>query len=299
MKIECPACSASGTINESKMADAGSEVTCPRCGKRFNVRRERTGVEIIQQRERMTCPKCGCEQPLLETCAICGIVIKNYLQTQVRQQEKERLEYVKLRTATRDVDAWYSNLFDRQLSTLLVRVLSLLVLLGVFMTCSVNSAKRNRLHAENGAGMGKTTERNTVASPERNDAVFRDRFSTVVDLMTANTDACLGQLYNYKTSWQHNSQPNFLTENLSDSLERINMQHREVKSAVTSLPTPSNKYYACYVKLKELSHQNRQVCGMANAYTTYFHDFNERVSNFNFEFNRIRADLHECKNTIN
>jgi len=299
MKIECPACSASGNIDESKVPEEGRRVVCPRCSTHFDVRKERTGAEIIQQRQRMVCPKCGCEQPLLETCAICGIVIKHYIQTRVRQQEKERLEFVRLRTATRDVDAWYSNLFDRRISSLVVRVLSLLVLLGLFMTCSMNSAKRNRFYAEHTAELRKSTEGNSAnRSSERNDSVFADRFGTAVDLIISNTDACIGQNYNYKTSWYQNSQPCFLTESLSNNLSRINLQRREAESAVNRLPTPSRKYQACHVTIKEMANLNRQVCGMANDYKTHYQDFSERLSNFNFEFSRLKAELNECTNGI-
>lgn len=233
---------------------------------------------------------------MTETCAVCGIVMKNYLQTQVRQQEKERLEFVKLRTATRDVDAWYSNLFDRRLSSMLVRVLSLLFLLGLFMTCSMKTAKRNKFYAENTAEMRKAAEgqsRNVL--PERNDSDFRERFNSVVDLLVSNTDACFSQNYNYKTTWYQNAQPYFLTEYLTDNLGSINRRRREAEAAFSRLPTPSKKYFDCYVKVKGLSNLHSEVCGLANAYSTYFPDFNEKLSNINFEFSKTKDELNACR----
>ncbi len=296
MRIECPVCSASGNIDESKVPAEGREVTCPRCSNLFRVWPLRSGVEIIQQRERMVCPKCSCEQAMAEICAICGIVIKNYLQTQVRQQEKERLEFVKLRTATRDVDAWYSNLFDRRLSSLLVRVLSLLVLLGFFMTCSMNSARRNKFYAENTTEMRKAAEgQGHNVSPERNDNDFKERFNPVVDLLVTNTDACMTQNYNYKSSWYQNAQPYFLTESLSDSLGAINRRRIEADSAFSRLPTPSKNYFDCYVKVRGLSNLHGEVCGLANSYRNYYPDFSERLSNFSFEFNKTKDELYACR----
>ena len=299
MKIECPTCAASGTVDESKLPEEGRQLTCPRCKSLFNVCPPRSGVEIIQQRERMVCPKCGCEQSVAAMCAVCGIVVKNYTQSQVRQQEKERLEFVKLRTETRDVDAWYSNLFDRRLSTLLVRVLSLLVLLGFFMTCSMNSAKKNRFYAEKAAERENNAEREgRNASLERNDNDFKERFPAVVDLLVSNTDACLTQNYHYKTTWYLNAQPYFLTENLSDSLGDINRRGAEAGSALGRLPTPSKKFYDCYVKVKRLSSLHGDVRALANAYNTYFPDFSERLSNLNFEFSKIKDEINVCRDKL-
>lgn len=299
MKIECPTCAASGTIDESKLPEEGRQLTCPRCKSLFNVCPPRSGVEIIQRRERMVCPKCGCEQSVAEMCSVCGIVVKNFTRTQVRQQEKERLEFVKLRTATREVDSWYSELFDRRLSTLLVRVLSLLVLLGVFMTCSMNSAKRNRFLAENTAEMKKVTEgQGRNISPERNDNDFKERFNVVVDLLVSNTDACLTQNYIYKTSWYQSGQPCFLTDNLADSLGAINRRKAEANSAFGRLPTPSKKFFDCYVKVRGLSNLHGEVCGLANSYSTYYPDFSERLSNFNFEFSKTKDELNVCRDSL-
>lgn len=299
MRIECPACSASGTIDESKVPLEGREVICPRCGKRFEVHREKTAVEIIQQRERAVCPKCGCEQPLAEICAICGIVIKNYMRTQIRQQEKERLELSSLRTATRNVDAWYKDLFDRRLGSLLTRVLSLLILLVIFMTCSMNSAKRNRIFAENTAEMRKATEgQGNKASQEKNDSVFREKFLNAADLMINSTDACIGQIYNYKTSLSQGYQGTYLSGNTMENLNRINMQRSQASSAVNALPYPSEKYHDCYTKMRELSNINGQVCGMVREYTSFYQGLNERLSSLNFEFSKIRNDLNVCKDTV-
>jgi predicted Zn finger-like uncharacterized protein len=299
MKIECPVCSASGNVDESKVPQEGREVTCPRCKNCFKIFPERSPVETIQKRERMVCPKCSCEQPMADTCAICGITVKEYLQTQLHQQDKERLEFVKLRSETRQVDAWYSNLFDRRLSSLVVRVLSLLVLLGIFMTCSMNSAKRNRYYAENTAEMRKATEGpNRSASPERNDSVFKERFNPAVELLISSTDDCLSQNYNYKSSWYQNAQPYFLTENLADNLNTINRKRREAESAFNRLPSPSKKYLDCHVKLRGLSNLNREVCSLANSYSTYYPDFSDRLSNINFEFSKTRDELNACREIV-
>ena len=164
------------------------------------------------------------------------------------------------------------------------------------MTCSMNSAKRNRYYAENTAEMRKATEgQSRNSSPERNDSDFKERFIPVVELLTNNIDACLTQNYHYKSSWYQNAQPYFLTENLSDNLGTINRRRHEADAAFSRLPTPSKKYFDCYVKVKGLSNLQGQVCGLANSYSTYYPDFSERLSGFNFEFSKTKDELNACK----
>lgn len=299
MTIECPACSARGKIDLNGIPEDGRKVICPRCGKHFDLPGERPKEETIPPLQRIVCPQCKCEQPKTETCAICGLEITKLIQARVKKQEIERLEFVKLRTEAREVNAWYGNLFDRRLASLLTRVLSLLVLLLLFMTCSMNSAKRNRFYAENTAEMRKAAEGGVdKRSAGKKDDIFREKFATVVEGMIANTEACLSQNYDYKSSWNHGSQPCFLSPSLTDNLGRINRQRHEAETAFYGLPTPSKRYFACYSKSKELSHLNKQVCGMANAYGSYIPDFNDRLSNFNFEFSRIKGALNECKERL-
>lgn len=297
MQIECPLCSARGTVDESRIPEGGRQVTCPRCGNCFDVRTERSGVEIIQQGERMVCPSCKSEQSKAEICAICGIVIAKYLQTRFREQEKERLEFARLRSATREVDVWYKNLFDRRLSSLLVRVMTLLVLLFMFITCSMNNARKNRYYAENSAAMRSAAEGKNL-SPERNDQLFKEQFASAVDLMAGSTDACISQNYNYKSTWYNDTQPGFLSETLANDLSRINRQRREAETAFNRLPYPSQKYQACYIKAKGLANLNMDVCGMANSYATRIQNFSERLSSFSFEFSRISGEMNDCKESL-
>ncbi len=295
MKIECPVCSTKVNIDENTVPNLDQQFTCARCGNIFNLLPQRSGVDIIQNRERMICSKCGSEQPLAEMCAICGISIKKYLQTKVRKQDIERLEFVKLRSEVREVDAWYKNLIDRRASSLIVRVLSLLILMWVFMTCSMNNAKNNRFIAENTEEMRRSTENSKVnVTPERNDNDFKDKFGTAINLMISMTDACLSQNYSYKMTWYQNAQPYFLTENLADNLATLKRQKHGADAAFSSLPVPSHKYFDCYVKVRLLSNLQNQVCGLANAYTTHHYDFSERLSNISFELSKLRGELYAC-----
>lgn len=300
MKIDCPTCSASGNIDESKVPHEGRQVTCPRCSHRFRVWPERSGVEIIQQRERMVCPKCSCEQPLAEICTVCGIEVKKHLQTLVHQQEKERLEFVKLRAETRHVDAWYSNLFDRRLSSLLVRVLSLLFLLGLFMTCSTNSARRNKFYADNTEQMKKTAEGQSRGNNrEKNDAVFKERFNSVVSVLSDNTDRCLTQCYNYLTSWyQRGDQEHYLTDYMADELEGITKNRADVRTMFGQLPTPSNKHWDCYVKVKKLNNLYEETFNTAVNYQTHYADFSKKLSDLNSDLMTVRGDLNACRDSI-
>jgi predicted Zn finger-like uncharacterized protein len=300
MKVECPSCQASGIIDESKVPANGRVITCPRCQHRFTVLPERTGVEIIQQRERMVCPKCSCEQERADSCQICSITIKEYLQETVKHQERERLEFVKLRNDSRAVDAWYSNLFDRRVSTLLVRVLSLLFLLGLFMTCSMNSARRNRFYAENSAEMRKITEGSTrKPDPTRNDPAFKERFSSVVATLSENTDLCMTQGYNYLTSWyMKGNQEHYLSESMIDARNRIIKNNSNTRSMSDQLPQPSQTYWDCYMKVKALHNLYKSVYSIAVDYQMYHSDLSKTLSEYNGEYIKLTGELNACKDSF-
>lgn len=299
MRVECPVCAARGTIEDSRIPDSGMELTCPRCGAVFPVRPVRSGVDIIQKREQMVCPNCNSTQPLAESCAICNININEQLQSRVKQQERERLDFVRLRTEVRQVDAWYSNLFDRRVSSLLVRVFSLLILFGLFMTCSINSAKRNKFIAENSEEMRRNSEgSNKDNRSEKTDAIFRERFSLVIETVSGSIDSCFSQNYDYKIAWYQSGQEHSLTENMADNLNRMNRKRSEAATAFNSLPWPSKKYYNCYVKAKGLSNLHGDICKMANSYSVFYTDFSERLTNLNFEYKQIKDDLNACYDII-
>lgn len=160
MNVECPACKARGTIEGEKVPPEGRSIVCPRCKARFVVRPERTVTEIIQQRERMHCPKCGCEQPLAESCAVCGIDIRKHVRAAELQRESERLQSIQLRSELRQVDTWYRGLFNFRSTLLIARVLLLLVGLALFMTCTFRGPQRQKFNhqAENEAAVRKAAE---------------------------------------------------------------------------------------------------------------------------------------------
>jgi len=143
MNVECPACKARGRIDGEKVPGEGRRLVCPRCGERFQVLPERTISEIIRQGERMQCPRCGCEQARTETCAICGVVIREHIRSAALQRERERLELTLVQSKVRDVDGWYRGLFDFRLAGLIIRVLFLLAGLGLFMTCTLRGVRPN------------------------------------------------------------------------------------------------------------------------------------------------------------
>jgi hypothetical protein len=82
---------------------------------------------------------------------------------------------------------------------------------------------------------------------------------------------------------------------MRDNLSTLNRRKAEAESAFRGLPTPSKRYYDCYLKARGLSNIQGEICSLANAYTTHFPDFRERLSNFSFELNKISEEINACK----
>jgi hypothetical protein len=85
---------------------------------------------------------------------------------------------------------------------------------------------------------------------------------------------------------------------MRDNLNTINRRKGEAESAFRQLPTPSRKYSDCYQKLRALSNLHGEICSLANAYSTHFPDFRERLSNMNFEFNKTMEEVNACRNSL-
>jgi predicted Zn finger-like uncharacterized protein len=294
MNVECTACAARGTINPDTVPREGRDLTCPRCGKRFRVWQERSGVEVIQQRERMLCPNCGCEQAMSETCAVCGVVVREHIQAEERRRERERLEITRLRAEVRQVDSWYRGLFDRRLATLLVRVLSLLVGLALFMTCSMRSAERSRHNAENAAATTQSTR-----PPMLDDKGFKERFDSTVEGISEQIDRCFVQCYNYQTEWYHRgSQEHYLNPAMEEALQQIQQSRREVRTRAERLPTPTKPYWECYHKVKHLYNIYDDLYKLATDYRVHYHNLSDRLADLNGDYLKTREDLNACKENI-
>lgn len=82
MKIECPECKLTGSVDDSMVPATGIAMNCPRCKARFAVERPLTGSA---QAEAMmdNCPSCQYatfSEEKFAVCPKCGLVVAEYLQ---------------------------------------------------------------------------------------------------------------------------------------------------------------------------------------------------------------------------
>lgn len=94
MRIECPGCKLSGTIDDATVPATGLAMTCPRCKKQFTVERP---VLTAGAASAMldSCPKCQYatfSEEKFSVCPKCGLVMADYHKEQLalRQQQKSR-----------------------------------------------------------------------------------------------------------------------------------------------------------------------------------------------------------------
>jgi predicted Zn finger-like uncharacterized protein len=294
MEIVCPTCSAQGSIDGSNLPKEGRQVTCPRCRNRFRIWPERSAVEIIQQRTSTVCPKCHCEQPVSDRCTSCGIIFQKYLQAQAVRQDMERHDFTRLRDASRRTDNWYSDLFDRRLSTLLVRVLSLLLFSALCIAWSMNNARKNKVLTEQLTRAAEGPARPGI--PERSDAVFRERYDAVNTTLSENTNRCFLQCYSYVFAWYQPVGPEHcLTPDMAQELVSITRKKSEVRTAYGQLPTPSPKYWDCYVKTKKLYNLYEDIYKITIDYRVRYNDLSGRLSGLNNEYYQLVEDINACK----
>ncbi len=307
MNVACPSCSAQGSVNSSKLPPEGWSVICSKCATSFHVCPESSEtqppISVAPLEERITCPKCGCEQQKTNNCSDCGIIIEKFLRGQARLFELNRKEELNIKSELRVTDAWYRDLFDRRLTTLMIRVLSMLLLLGLFMTCSANNFRRmaNRPAIDVG-GSGQTTAQRNAASDEQ----FKARFNAVVSGLNSNIDQCFHQCYSYLSSpWylQGDNKPTWASHRhvLTDSMleEYTNIVTKKRSAASTySIPTPSPRYYDCYYKINQLFNIYDSLFKYVENYETYHYGFSPAISNLNAEHTKLQEELNACSRSF-
>lgn len=85
MKIICPNCNFSKTVDPGSVPDRPVKVNCPRCGKGFIFDEAlRSGHDagpgqVTEPSEQVTCPVCGLLQDKSDTCKGCGVVYSKLL----------------------------------------------------------------------------------------------------------------------------------------------------------------------------------------------------------------------------
>jgi len=88
MQIQCPGCGASGAMDETKIPDEGTSVSCPKCKNRFLVRRSAGASDPAVH----VCPACqyGADpQNPFQICPKCGLVVEKFLKAQERKKVLE------------------------------------------------------------------------------------------------------------------------------------------------------------------------------------------------------------------
>lgn len=108
MRIECPNCKASGTINEHEIPEDGRMLVCPRCKENFRIARPRR--KAASPFASNTCPSCGystfCEE-VFDECPHCGADVKDIMQRKraedLRRGEQDMLNRFSRSHAPADV----------------------------------------------------------------------------------------------------------------------------------------------------------------------------------------------------
>jgi predicted Zn finger-like uncharacterized protein len=92
MRIECPECKLSGTIDDSTVPATGLAMTCPRCKKPFIAERpvQAAGVAGAMLD---SCPKCQYatfSEEKFAVCPKCGLVVADYHKEQLAARQKQK-----------------------------------------------------------------------------------------------------------------------------------------------------------------------------------------------------------------
>lgn len=91
MRIECPHCKASGTINDLEIPDEGRYLSCPRCKESFQIKKPRRRMTSAYATN--TCPACGystCCEEVFDQCPQCGVVVKDLMEQKLARQAQKR-----------------------------------------------------------------------------------------------------------------------------------------------------------------------------------------------------------------
>jgi hypothetical protein len=168
------------------------------------------------------------------------------------------------------------------------------------MTCSTNSARRNKFYAENAEQIRKANEGPSGKNDSaRNDAVFKERFNAVVTVLSDNTDRCMTQCLNYLTTWdQQGYQEHYLTEYMSEELTRITRSRSDVRAMYAQLPTPSKQYWDCYVSVKKLNNVYEDAYKTAVDYRTHYPDYRGKLSGLSSDYMSVKGELNACKDVV-
>ena len=100
MRIECPHCKASGTINDLEIPEEGRYLNCPRCKESFQVKKPRR--QMTSAYATNTCPACGystCCEEVFDQCPQCGLVVKALMEQKFAQQAQHREQQANLSQA--------------------------------------------------------------------------------------------------------------------------------------------------------------------------------------------------------
>lgn len=107
MNVICEKCNFFGKIDDSKIPEGGTTITCPKCKNRICVTKKSEKTEILNPKTEVMntdiksekdeiesklfpCPKCGSQQPKGDSCLECGIYFEKFKKSQraIRNGEK-------------------------------------------------------------------------------------------------------------------------------------------------------------------------------------------------------------------
>ena len=85
MKIECPSCHLTGTVNELEFPPGGRDVSCPRCRTSFHVE---TPADMILMNVCPACQYSTFSDEMFSVCPQCGVTGKEALEKKGHQQRE-------------------------------------------------------------------------------------------------------------------------------------------------------------------------------------------------------------------
>ncbi|HEY6006991.1 MAG TPA: zinc-ribbon domain-containing protein [Geobacteraceae bacterium] len=93
MRIECPACHLTGTVNELEIPSGGRDISCPRCKHDFHLDQPPAVAELHLMNVCPACQYSTFSEEMFAVCPKCGTTEKEFREQKThRQQETARLE---------------------------------------------------------------------------------------------------------------------------------------------------------------------------------------------------------------
>lgn len=150
MKISCPECTYSGSIDFPETDAQRVTLTCPKCKSRFKVGKSCTDSTLVKPPEKtLICPKCGKVQDKTQSCVACGVIFNKYRPDEVKRIQADDKSVKPREGKFKFTEACYASLLIRRIPTILFGILMLLLGIGALRGINLKNARMERIKAHN------------------------------------------------------------------------------------------------------------------------------------------------------